>query len=317
MSNIKYFDRTTYQKYVPNSVFGSPEYLEHYSSNFGGIQSENIKLAFFIKKTLGIKRLTICDFGFNKSMDEKEFSSEMNEIFSFLRSRKKISIVTAPPSYVIFPYELKNTKSLVFGTVIIDIKKSEEELFSALHTKHRAKIRKALKEGVTVKEGDNFKSDAIKIVRETLIRENTFIESEEEFLKIDNVLSDNIKYFVAYKNDIPQGAAIVPYDSETAFFVWGGSKQNPSKGATNLMHWEVIKHFKSCGLHYYDLVGMRPNAEKNTKYDGLKRFKTGFGGRSEIGFLFKTNLKPINASIFKLLLTIKNRAIPRDIIDKA
>ena len=316
MTDIKYYNNNEFNQYSPSSVFGHVNHLKHFSNDFGAIETETVKIAFFVKSIIGIKRLTICDFEGSKELNEQTFSQEMDRLFKFMKEKLKIAIVTAPPSYVLFPFKIENAKNLQFGTVVINLNKEDDQLLSELHGKHRNVVKKAIKDGVIIEEGNHLKTDCIKTVRDTLIREKTYIESEQEFLQIDKALNKNLKYFLATKDGVIQGAAIIPYDEKNAFYLWGGSKIGPSTGAMNLLHWEIIRYFKSLNLSNYDLVGIRPTVEKGSKYEGLKRFKTRFGGTVKVGYLAKADLNPFKAFLFKSILTLKNRSIPKDIIDK-
>lgn len=315
MSTVKHFKQYEVDNLKFKSIFGTSNYLKSLGSNFGGINSINIKIAYYTNSILGIKRLTITALEATTDLIQSSYDKELDQIMNYFKKKLNISFTTCPPPFAIFPFPYNRALNAQFGTVLKTLEANEEELFSDIHPKHRNKIRKGTKEGLKFETGAHLKDKCYKIISDTLSRESIYFETKNEFNEMCNSLHNNIAYFVVKKGEEIHGAAVVPYNDSCAFYLWGGSIRKPSTGAMNYMHWEIMKFFKNINVESYDFVGIRLNPKKNTKLDGLRSFKTRFGGEIIHGFLWKTTLKPIPTFIFKTLYFIKNRALPSDIIE--
>jgi lipid II:glycine glycyltransferase (peptidoglycan interpeptide bridge formation enzyme) len=64
--------------------------------------------------------------------------------------------------------------------------------------------------------------------------------------------------------------------------------------APYLLHWELMRDAKACGLRFYDWWGVAPVEAENHPWFGISRFKRGFGGE-EVGALgtFDIVAKPV------------------------
>ena len=63
---------------------------------------------------------------------------------------------------------------------------------------------------------------------------------------------------------------MTPFSNHSAYYVYGGSVPEPTRGAMNLLHWEAIQIFRELGVKRYDFVGVRIDPEKGSKQEGLK-----------------------------------------------
>ena len=105
---------------------------------------------------------------------------------------------------------------------------------------------------------------------------------------------------VAYYSGAIQGCVVIPFSKHSAYYVYGGSIPDPIAGATNMLHWEAIKHFRHLGVKRYDFVGVRINPEHGSKQAGLKMFKERFGGELVKGYMWKYSLKPLKFACYSL-----------------
>ena len=79
----------------------------------------------------------------------------------------------------------------------------------------------------------------------------------------------------------------------------------------------MMKHLKQLGVKRYDLVGVRLK-NNDPALEGIFRFKKGFGGDLKTGYLWKTDLNPLEAKLYDYLVRFKNRnkKPAKDIIDQ-
>ena len=220
-----------------------------------------------------------------------------------------------PSTHIVFHACPDNAISAPFGSYYVNLEKSEDDLWSGIHSKHRNVIRNAQKKGVDVRfgcQGDN--AIAYQLLLQTMQRSNMSFMGREKYDSMINYLGDNVLVVTAYHDDIPQGCAVMPFSRYGAYYLYGGSIDAPVLGAMNLLHWEAMKYFKARRVKLYDFVGARILPEPGSKLEGIQRFKNRFGATMRTGFLWKMGLS-YKYRLYSLLLMIKSRG-KGDIIDQ-
>jgi len=168
-------------------------------------------------------------------------------------------------------------------TVILDLKKSSDDLINSFESKTRYNIRLSEKKGVRVVENSTKEGMGIfyKIHQETSKRDVFLIQSERYYQKIQELLIERGlgKVFLAYVNDIPIAGVVIFAFGDRIWYMYGAS----SDAFRNLMpnhaiHWHVIKWAKEKGYKYYDLWGIPSSPNPDHPLYGVYRFKKGFNG---------------------------------------
>lgn len=191
-----------------------------------------------------------------------------------------------------------------YGTFIIDLKKTEEQLWSDLHPNHRNKVRRAMKNGVVVTDGIEYLDTAYELIRDTFKVSNLGFMDYNQFKCIIKALNDNVKIFVAKQQDRIQGCLVAPYSKYSAYALHSGRIPGVDKGAMNLLRWEAIRHFRNLGAGRFDAVGVRINPEKGSKQEGLFKFKQRFGGQLLQGYMWKYGLNPVKFAIYNIAVRL-------------
>lgn len=169
-------------------------------------------------------------------------------------------------------------------TQILDLKKTEDELMSAMHQKTRYNIRLAAKKGVKVKLQDNDSGYEIfsKLYFETTKRQKYYGHDASYHKTVWTYLKNNIAHImIAYYGDIPLAAYELFYFKKRFYYVYGGtSNLHRNLMASNLLMWEAIKTGKSLGAEAFDMWGsLPPNYDQTDPWAGFTRFKEGYGTR--------------------------------------
>ena len=314
--NLKFFDWEWNNNFC---VFSSKEYLESQSDEFGwigGYIDNNLVFVIpFVKKTkFFIKYIYF-------TTDLISISSSVNPglfydaLFEFLKNNK-ISFIAQPPPHAFSISSPKKTIVAPFGTYRVNLTFSEMILWNNLHYKHRNVIRNAMKNDVTIEINSQDYEVIYKLMLDTFNRSNISFLSKTDFLKYMHKMYNKQISFICYYKGVPQGCAIIPFSHHSAYYSYGGSIRNPFTGSINYMHWEAIKFFKSKGVRYYDFVGARINPIKNSKQEGLQRFKSRFGGDLVTGFLWKKPISKFQYYIYRFMVQFKKRNFNIDIIDQ-
>ena len=192
--------------------------------------------------------------------------------------------------------------TMTFGTYLIDLKSSENELWTGLHSKHRNVIRNAVKNGVEIR--DELDISAFKVLLDHAYakggKKNTFHLPYLQSLL--HSLGNNLLMAGAYYQGELQAGILVPYDSERGYYLHGATSQKCIPGASNLLHWEVIKKLKMMGVQAYDLGGARQETD-DPRLQGIFRFKKRFGGTFVPCYYWE---KVLNPSVYTMYHVLQN-----------
>lgn len=168
-------------------------------------------------------------------------------------------------------------------TVILDLRKSEEELLKEMKQKTRYNIKVAEKHEIKIEESNDFEG-FWKLLEETANRDKfhphpkKYYEAMFKNLNLETKFPSENKLFLAEKDEKIIAGAIVNFFGKRATYLHGASSaEHKNLMAPYLLHWEIARYAKKNGFKEYDFWGI---SEK--KYPGVTRFKLGFGGEKII-----------------------------------
>lgn len=167
-------------------------------------------------------------------------------------------------------------------TQILDLTKSEDELFKNLKSKTRYNIRLAQKKGVYVVLENNQKGfEAFsKLYFETCQRQHYRGHNLTYHKIVWQTLKDTISHLlIAYFEKTPLAAYELFSFKDRFYYVYGGtSDRHRNLMASNLLMWEALKIGKELGAKTFDMWGsLPPNFDQNHDWAGFTRFKQGYG----------------------------------------
>lgn len=171
-------------------------------------------------------------------------------------------------------------KKREYSTHVIDLTKTEEEIFHSFTESKKRNIKKAMKEKLYVKE---VKSEyAIKkyylMYLDSLRRWNAKRVLKLSFFK-KLLESDLVSlYMVQFHGDYLAGAIILKGKTEAIYWHGAGFQRYFHLRPNDILHWEIIKSLKVQEFTIY-------NMGSSNNMDGVERFKKGFGS-SEKNYLF-------------------------------
>ncbi len=172
------------------------------------------------------------------------------------------------------------------NTAVIDLQKSESDLWNDLRSGHKQSIKKASK---------NLKT---KIFGESNITQNDFHLFKDFYFKaagkttrpditfelLYHYLTHDMAVMVqALQDDIPVGYAISIYYKNDAYYLMSANDfESSNNPITHLTVWETMRYLKQKGIlhyetglqHYDDLVFDQPSEKEKA----ISFFKRGFGG---------------------------------------
>ena len=181
-------------------------------------------------------------------------------------------------------------------TVMIDLKKSEEELLSEMRRQTRYEVRRADRLGIKVykENSEEIFKEFHKIQLETAKRQNFIPPDLRTLLAEKEAFLDNIEIYVAKiasdgtkeaRSDLPNNreepvayGLIIKDGLEGDYYEAASTILNRKLPGAYALLWRAIRDLKAGGYERFNLWGIAPAGQPNHRYAGVTTFKTGFGG---------------------------------------
>ena len=297
-----------FKEYLP--IFATKQFLSTKSQEYGWFASKETVLPFYIDRRGGFSKLVFTN-------ETIFLGARINEI-TFLNGvvdkakSLHIDMIAQPLANAVFSNVPLDTKHIKWGSYVVDLLQSEEALLQNMHAKHRNVIRKAIKDGIEIQETEDI-GLVFENLKETMQRQNKAFPSLNELEKLKKFS----KFFIALKDGKIQGSAVLPYNIQGAFYLYGGSIVRPYSGSLNYMHYFAMLQLKKEGVKAYDFMGARIDVEPGSKLEGIQRFKSRFGGELKRGYLWKYYYHPTKVSLMYFIQRIRFNLKGKDYLGDA
>lgn len=165
-------------------------------------------------------------------------------------------------------------------TVILDPRRTEDELFAEMKKGDRYSVRKAVKdETMTVAEetgrGPAAFDELYAVLRETAERDSFGIYPASVYRTMLDTLGDAARVFVARRDGRVLAWAIVTvYDGGATYYYGAGTAEGRKALAAYRVQWEVLRVLRVEGVRHYDLMGVA--SDRAPQLAGVSDFKTKF-----------------------------------------
>lgn len=128
-------------------------------------------------------------------------------------------------------------------SLAIDLDPDPDRLWGAFRTKHRTEVRRAYKNGFTIRDGGReLLDDFYEILSEKWRGLGTPLYPKDYFGNIISRFPDYVRIFVVYLKGIPVAAAFNGYYKRTVEGMWAGSREEYKRLMPNhVLYWEMIK----------------------------------------------------------------------------
>jgi len=209
------------------------------------------------------------------------------------------------------PASGKATRHIQPGkTLVLDLKKSEDELLAEMHQKTRYNIKLAQRHEVAIKIGSS--EAALKLIDETSARQGyknhplSYYQKMVEFFGNQEGALKLKVYSAEYNGQTLASAIMLDYGSASRTYLFGGtSYTDRNVMAPYLLHWQAMLDAKKAGLKAYDFWGIETASGKTP---GFVRFKLGWGG-TQINYPAATDIvyKPLWYNAYKLLRSLNRK----------
>jgi lipid II:glycine glycyltransferase (peptidoglycan interpeptide bridge formation enzyme) len=178
-------------------------------------------------------------------------------------------------------------------TVVVDLRKNEEELLAAMHQKTRYNIRLAERHGVTIRVADTSDAEAFSrdgelfwsMLAQTGERDKFHTHPREYYETMLATLAQrnsglNVRLaFAMHQGKAVAGGIFGSYGGTMTYLHGASFSADRNVMGPYLLHWEMMRQAKTEGCGRYDFWGVAPEGAGETHpWMGITRFKTGFGG---------------------------------------
>lgn len=295
------YDHLLSQKFISGSFLQSSiwiEFLKKQNKNFWPlvVEEENEILALCLfyetRLLLDLSYLTAPKgpiFLKNiNSEDKKELSklilSKARDICIATKKKEEIFCRLEPNEEIVIP-RLKKSKDIhPRDTWILSLDKEEKDLLADMHPKTRYNIIVAKKNGVQIRFSQE-KEDIkyfLSLIKLTAGRNQISVHSDSYYKLLWETLLANRAgtLAIAEHNGVAVAANLLVNFGQSRTYLHGGSDHNYRKlMAPSLLQWESIKQAKAAGFLIYDFWGIAPKDNSQPRWEGITRFKKGFGGQ--------------------------------------
>lgn len=210
------------------NVFFQPVFAEYIH-----LQGEMLYLAYDDERIVPIRHRKNAFFNFGVFPSEpfqyvdcakRKECVFLDEVVKITSKKLHVQWINSTAACFFYDTPREKCKRIPFGSHVIDLSKSEEDLWKEVHSKHRNVIRKAEKESVIIKKGRiELLNDYVLLERQTQDRTGRKASGIEYYRKQLNALDNNIIIYIAYKNNDPQAGAIFYYNKRMCYYMYGAT----------------------------------------------------------------------------------------------
>ena len=165
--------------------------------------------------------------------------------------------------------------------IVLDIARTDEQLLSNMHKKHRYNLGQAQKHGITV-ERNNFET-FYDLLAQTAERQKYYIHPKIYYQKLWETLNPKgmAHVLTAVHNNQALASWMLFTYQNVLYYPYGGSaSQGQNLFPSTLVCWEAIKLGKELGCTSFDMWGAAKDVnDTNDPWHGFTNFKMKFGGK--------------------------------------
>ncbi|MDO8313349.1 MAG: peptidoglycan bridge formation glycyltransferase FemA/FemB family protein, partial [Sideroxyarcus sp.] len=204
-------------------------------------------------------------------------------------------------------WRFSNEQVQMRNTMLIDVRRSEEELLAAMKQKTRYNLRLAERKGVQVRRGspEDF-GQLYKMYAETSVRDGFVIRSEDYYRAVwDRFFAAGmlIPLIAEVEGQAVAGLMLFIFGTQS-WYLYGMSRDQSREWMPNyLLQWEAIRASKAAGCETYDLWGAPDEFNEHDPMWGVYPFKQGLGAYEarHIG-AWDLPIKPLTYSLYTQIL---------------
>ena len=192
-------------------------------------------------------------------------------------------------------------------TLLMDLTRSDDELFGAMKKKTRQYVHKAERAGVVTEETKDLDRFLV-VLRAVADREHFGIHSRDYFARLLEAFGERAHLLMARVGDEDCGALLVSRLADRAWELFGGwSGAHTEARPFYLLKWRSMMRMRALGAKRYDMWGLAEGADDPLA--GVENFKLGFGG--EIAEWIGALETPVRAVLYPVWQLAGRRRLAR------
>lgn len=170
------------------------------------------------------------------------------------------------------------------SNIILDLTKSDEQLLSSMHSKHRYNLRYAQRNSVVVREAETQKDFDIfyEMFNDTAIRQKYYVRPKGYYQKIWDLFrpSNMAHILIGEYQGVPlAGWMLFVYENILYYPYGGSSEKHKNLFGSTLVAWEAMRLGKRLNCHTFDMWGAGDDVnDTSDPWWGFTNFKIKFGG---------------------------------------
>jgi len=196
-------------------------------------------------------------------VDDRNREDMLRELARYIKKTHGSLALTVEPDSLLFelPTGWKKSKNYILPnrTILLDLKKSEDELLQDMAKKTRQYIRKSGSCGLEIKKvksGGELEA-CLKLYHETAKRADFPLHNDDYYRAVADNLKSNSPIFVAYHDSQPVAFLWLAVSAETAYELYGGMNDVGQQTRANYaLKWHAIRKCKEWGMKRYDFGGL-------------------------------------------------------------
>jgi lipid II:glycine glycyltransferase (peptidoglycan interpeptide bridge formation enzyme) len=180
-----------------------------------------------------------------------------------------------------YGYKINKRPYFPTKTIQIDLTRNEEEIFNSFSEAKRRAVRRAIKNGIIVKEANSYK-EFLWLKKKSLLEKFVLpIMAEKEIKTLWQAFwPNNGKIILAYfKNQPVAGIFLLHYNKVAYYWLAASTKLGKKLFAPTLLVWETLKIAKKLGCQVFDFEGIYDQRFPVKSWLGFTKFKQGFEGK--------------------------------------
>lgn len=229
-------------------------------------------------------------------------------VAGYVKTKFHATVLTIEPDWEEMPagegWQASANTILIPRTLILDLKKSEDELLGHMTKKTRQYIRKSASDGVVVRKVKDREEleVCLRVYRQTAERAQFAIHNDQYYYDVFDHLGEHSPVLVALFEGKIVAFLWLAISSETAFELYGGMNEEGQRLRANYaLKWQTIQLMKKWGIRRYDMNGLVS--------DGVSTFKQGFADHeNRLAGTYDKPLSPLY-SIWKRGLPLAKKII--------
>lgn len=171
-----------------------------------------------------------------------------------------------------------------FSTVTVDLTPPLEEVLAGLHQKGRHAIKRAQRDGVTIRRVEATEAhcrtfyDLLAATAEGSFRIRNYDYYKSFWQRYADAGLGQL-FFADYDGQVVAGAFAISFGAKSTYKDGASIRERTAYGASHLLQWDVMCWAKEKGSLLHDLCGAPPSArikDETHPHYGIGRFKTSF-----------------------------------------